>query len=439
MVYTNGYDHYFQEISADIDRCKTDGKRIVCGYTSDLDVLIDWNENTFNHITAAFLEDDPSFNEGDAIHNLADFTRIACYCAMHGLGGEIDITERSVCDYLLSQFKSCFALGGTGAQGTAALSTLGFPVIVHPSDRSREVCQLMNHPGVVVVAKQGLIPIAEACSDELPILHIILQFPKGAKLNIKNKLYEIPVSNRLILDYDTKHKQIVVDRCFRDYCESNAKNLYCYSISGFNAITDIQNLLKEIDILEAHYKKVKENNPNCILYLEGAHYYNFEVRDLLFERLSPIVDILGMNEEELIGHAKTLGKDTDESCLSSVMESLQLLLEKFPVKGIVLHTKDYSMYYGSEISNVDMVKGLTLGNLLSGTRARTARYGNFNDCKETIPCPLSTVGLAFAEELERIRTDQYVRLVPSKYIEDPACTIGLGDTFMAGVLIAFVK
>ncbi len=439
MAYTNGYDHFFQEITADIDRCKTSGKRIVCGYTSNLDVLIEWNEKTFNHIISTFLENEPSLKAGDAIHSLGDFARIACYYAMHGLGGEIDITERSVCDYLLSQFKSCFALGGTAVQGATALSTLGFPVIVHPSDRSLEVCKIMNHPGVEVVAEQGLIPIEEACSGELPVLHIILQFPKGAKLIIKDKLYEIPVSNRLILDYDTKHKQIVVDQCFRDYCESNAKNLYCYSISGFNAITDIHNLMKEMDMLEAHYKKIKDANPNCIIYLEGAHFYNTDVQDLLFDRLSRIVDILGMNEEELVGHAERFGIDTDEKNLESVMRSLQFLTEKYPVKGIVLHTKDYSMYYGSEIDNANIVKGLTLGNLLSGTRARTARYGNMDDCRETIPLPLSATGLTFAEELEKMQPDHYVRLVPSKYIEDPACTIGLGDTFMAGVLIAFVR
>jgi len=58
---------------------------------------------------------------------------------------------------------------------------------------------------------------------------------------------------------------------------------------------------------------------------------------------------------------------------------------------------------------------------------------------ETLSLALSPAGMAFAEQLERINTDKQKKLVHSRYIENPKCTIGLGDTFMASVLISFVK
>jgi ADP-dependent phosphofructokinase/glucokinase len=51
--------------------------------------------------------------------------------------------------------------------------------------------------------------------------------------------------------------------------------------------------------------------------------------------------------------------------------------------------------------------------------------------------PLSPAGVAFAERLARMKTKKSAYMVPSRYMERPKCTIGLGDTFMAGFLISF--
>ena len=52
---------------------------------------------------------------------------------------------------------------------------------------------------------------------------------------------------------------------------------------------------------------------------------------------------------------------------------------------------------------------------------------------------LSKDGLAFAAELEELAPPEYVRLVPSRYLENPKYTIGLGDTFVAGVHTCFIR
>jgi ADP-dependent phosphofructokinase/glucokinase len=196
---------------------------------------------------------------------------------------------------------------------------------------------------------------------------------------------------------------------------------------------------QKIDEMATHYKRVKENNPDCVIFFEGACYLNAELKNLVFERLADYIDIYSMNEEELVEHTAKHGVKTDKENLSSILEGLRFMIGRYPVRGMVLHTKDYSMYYGGSFTGADFEKGLTLGNLMSATRARTGKYGSYDDCGETLCLPLSPSGIAFAEELKSIDTEKCVYIVPSRYMEHPKYTIGLGDTFMAGFMTSFVN
>jgi ADP-dependent phosphofructokinase/glucokinase len=437
VAYEDLYDAYLQQMPESICKHKQLGHKYVLGYTSDLDVIIEWNADTFDDIFSAYINEEPFLAAGDVIDSVASFARIVCYYIIHGLGGEIEITSLDVCDYIESHFKTTYALGGTCAQGAAALNAVGFPVVAHITDRSREVCRLMDGPGIEVVTPQSLVPIMEGASSELPVRHIILQYTKGERVVVNGVERVVPLSNRLIMDFDTIHKDLPVDQCFLDYCESRAKDMLVYCVSGFNAIVDAGIMGKRAEELVQHYKAVKKQNPDCMIYLEGAYYLNSDLKDLVFDKLSGSIDIFGMNEEELVDHTNRHGFRTDKDDLASVLEGLSIMIERYPIRGIVLHTKDYSMYYGDPIKGADLAKGLTLGNLMSGTKARTGRYGSLEDCRETMRLPLSPAGLAFWERLSSIRTKKSAYMVPSRYMERPRCTIGLGDTFMAGFLISF--
>ena len=439
MAYHDRYGHYYRQIPTDIQRHKSSGLGVIMGYTSDLDVIIEWDGQTFKDILSAYLKEEPALKQGDTIDSMESLARIVSYYIVNGLGGEIDITNVEVCKFLESRFKTAFALGGTCAQGAAALNAIGFPVIVHITDRSREVCAQMSGQGMETVTERGRVSIMESVTNAPPVRHMILQYPKGEKIHVNGAVYETPISNRLIMDYDTIHKIMPIDKCFLDYCEASAKRMLVYSVSGFNGIIDRGIMEKKIDEVSAHYKKVKEENPGCVIFLEGAHYLNAELKNLVLERLSRYIDIYSMNEEELVEHTAKHGEITDKESLSSILGGLEFMLGRYPVKGMVLHTKDYSMYFGDELEGADFEKGLTLGNLMSATRARTGKYGTYNDCGESMSLPLSPSGIAFAEQLKAVRTKKHVRIVPSRYMERPKYTIGLGDTFMAGFLTSFVN
>lgn len=438
MSYIDKYEVYLNEISDDIEECKKSGKRIVFGYTSNLDVLLVYNEKEFNKLIETYVKEDIYRDGNGAVTSLESFSRIIAYYMINGLGGETEITDYEVVEYLLKHFEHNFSLGGTAAQGAAAMATLGMPLLLHISDKSEAVCKFMDYEGLDTVVGDKQVPL-KTIQQGQPIYHVVFSYNKGDSFEFHRKRYEVSVANRVIMDYDTTHKDIVVSDDFKRYIENHAKKIISYNISGYNAIIDKRLAERRMRELGRHYKKIKVENPECVIYFESAHYLSKEVKNIVYKEISQYVDIMGMNEEELITHTKEFGVALNKHDVKDVLNSMELLLDRYKVNGIITHTKDYSMYYGNELYGIDFEKALTIGNLLSGTRARVGHYGNLAECYDSLELGLSETGLRFSKELEDIHVDRRVFLVPSRYIEKPACTIGLGDTFVAGVQFAFVK
>ena len=440
MAYQDHYQAYLEAIPVRKEQCKSSGQRLCFGYTSDLDILIQWDVDVFNGILDEYLHEEPSTKEGETIDSMASFARIVSYYAIHGLGGEIDISDEGVCTELEKRFITKPGLGGTCAQGAAALGAIEIPLIAHITDKSKPVCELLDYEGVETISPQGeRIPVQQAATEASPVRHMILQFSKGDVLRIRGEEKIVPLSNRLIMDYDFIHKIMPVDPSFLHYIEAHSSKIYSYNISGFNAIIDAEIMKKKLAELNEHYRIIKQHNPACKIYFESAHYLNSQIRQMVFEGVSQYADILGVNEEELVDFAEKMRFEVDKEDLESVLHALAHIIQQYDVQGIVMHTKDYSLYFGNRMDGVDIEMGLTLGNLLSGTRARTGRYGSLKDCKESLALALSETGARFAEELETMKLDHYACLVPSRYLEHPTCTIGLGDTFVAGMQICFMQ
>jgi len=437
MPYTDRYGSYLDAMPGQIAAGKESQKTPVFAYTSNLDVVLKWDAETYNRILDQYLKEEPSVHEGDRIRTLEDFARITCFYLMRGLGGNFDITENAICEFLKEQFHSEYSLGGTCAQGASAIGTMGFPVSVHLTDKSREVCGMLDHDGTTVIRGNRMIPVSEGSETKFPVYHFILQFKKDDEIRVFDRKVKIPLSNRMILFFDTIHKKVPVDADFLRYWEDPGHGISSYLISGFDAVIDPKIMEERLQELEPHLDRVKKNHPNAVLYFEGAFYMNPAVKDLSAKVFCRYADILGTNEEELTEQTERFGIKIDASKPEELFRGLTLLLSEYPVKGIILHTKDYAMYFGEELPHIDIEEGLTIGNLMAGTRARIGKYGTPEECRETLSLPPSSTGLAMAEEVKKWKTDRMTVVVPSKYLEYPKYTIGLGDTFVSGVHTCF--
>jgi ADP-dependent phosphofructokinase/glucokinase len=439
MTYKDQYQESLEEIHDLVKYSNECGKSPIFGYTSNLDVVLHWEIDKYNEILKTYLKQEPCIYEGDVIDTMEDFARISSYYLMRGYGGNFDITSIEVCDYLKEVFSFEYSLGGTSAQGAAAFGTIGFSVNVHLTDASKEVCYMMNHSGTNIIKDNKKVPIIKGVSGENPVYHFILQFKKDDKLQIWGREIPIPSSNRMILFFDTVHKEVPIRQDFLKYWNTTQEEPTSYLISGFDAIIDTKIMENRLQELEPHLKKMKDKYPDTVFYFEGAFYMNPKVKEQATKRLCQYVDILGMNEEELEEQIGRFGEHIDIENFDEILYGLDLILSKYPVQGIVIHTKDYSMYYGNELNGIDIERGLTMGNIMSATRARIGKYGNLEECKETLQLPLSRIGLQFAEVSKQKNTERLIKVVPSKYLEYPKYTIGLGDTFVSGVHTCFIR
>ncbi len=438
MSYIDRYSSYLAQLPEDIRTQTENGRRHYMAFTSNYDVVLKWDSEAFSRLLEEYLADEPAAKAGDRIDTMEDLARISAYCAMNGLGMNFDITDVKICDRLLDSFEKESALGGTGAQGAGALSTAGFPVTVQLTDRCREVCEMLNQSDMRVVRGKELIPVMEGASDEEPVYHIILQFTKGDVIRVHGREVKIPLSNRLIFFYDHIHKIVPVGQDYLEYLPEHAEEISSLVVSGFDAIVDIDIARERAEQITGMLSKLKSRAPGLPVYMEGAFYMNPEVKELFFKSIGQYASVIGTNEEELADLSGRHGKRADITDLSDVLGALDRMICRYGCGGVILHTKDYSMFYGTCPEGVDIEKGLTIGNLMSGTRARTGRYGTRQDLAESLELPLSQEGLRFYEQLSELKTERYAILVPSRYMEHPLYTIGLGDTFVAGVQTAFV-
>ncbi len=439
MAYQDRYLEYLDSVPEIAERCFAVGGGPVLAYTSNLDVVVKWNADTFNELLDQYLKEEPSFTDEETIDDMEDFARIVSYFAIHGYGGEVEVTSKEVVEELKRLFEYRYELGGTCAQGSAALGAIGMPVLTHITDQSAEVIEWLDYKGMESTKDGKRVPIRECISGETPLLHLIVQYSKGDKIRVRGKEYEVALSNRIIIDYDQVHKIMPVRRDFLDYLEEHAEKISSYDISGFNAIREQEVLEGRIRELAEHYRIIKEKNPNIVIYFESAHYISSQIRDALYDGIGEYMDIMGMNEEELEDLTKRKAHPVDKEDIESVLNGLDYVLELYPAKGIVMHSKDYALYYGEPMATVDIEMGLTLGNLMSGTRARIGKYGTKEDCRKSLELGLSRIGLEFAERLSHIQRKHTAVLVPSRYMEKPRYTIGLGDTFVAGMQLCFAK
>lgn len=407
------------------------------GYTSNLDILCDFQIETFNQLLHKYLPntDLNTMKAAKEITSMEEFLESIVYFCIHGIGGEVDIADF---DIIKDTFALKMGMGGTATQAAMALAAVGCPSIVHLTDDSKEVCDILNSPHIYTITEEGEIvhtdQIIQAAEQEI---HYIIQFKKGDIVCLGSQQIAIPTSNRLIITKITVNETLPFSDAYFSYIETHATDIKSNVLSSFNAIQEKGILEERLAYVKNHIQKYKMSNKDGIVYFEDAHYHNRQIRQLCLEMIYPSVDILSLNEEEL---EYTLGMydfPIDTNDINSCIMGVAYMKERFSIKkGIIVHTKDYSMYLGEELQ-ADIEKGLIMGNMLATAKAVNGWYGTKEQIGEVIKLPLSEKGIRNRKIIQEEHFPYAVTLVPSKYIDKPKYTIGLGDSFVAGVQMCF--
>lgn len=407
------------------------------GYTSNLDLLCDFRVERLNqllkeHMPKAVLTE---LKAAEKIESMEDLLGTIVYYCRNGIGGEADVENTQLVE---SSFHFDYGIGGTGPQAAMALAAIGCPSIVHLTDDSKEVCDILNSPYIHTISLQGeLVHTGEVRQVQEQEIHFIIQFKKGDEICLGEQKVSIPLSNRLILTKITVNEYVPFSKPYFRWLERNAKKVTSNVLSSFNALLDPDVLKEHLDVVEKHVEEYKKNNPDGIVFFEDAHYHDYTVRKLCLETVYDCVDIVSLNEEELKYTLEMYEFPVNIEDIISCIKGAQFIRERFGIrKGVIIHTKDYSMYAGEKLQ-ADIERGLMFGNMLATAKAECGWYGTKADLERVLSFELSPKGL---KNYRIVRESEYasdVVLVPSKYIDKPKYTIGLGDSFVGGVQMCF--
>ena len=436
MNMENRYRQIIDRLPDAIRARNKNGFLTAFGYTSDLDILSTFRTDSISLLLEKFLpgEDLAQMQAPPCISSLEDFLRTVVFFCREGIGGEADMADISL---IRPYFEEHCGIGGTGVQAALTLSSMGASSLVHLTDDSSQVCALLNKSGILAVDPMGnAVPTGQLCQRNPQEIHYIIQFQKGQVLRSGSQYIVIPASNRLIVTKATVNHLLPLYLPFFRYIEKHAVCFPSIVLSSFNSIQEESILRDRIDTVCAHTQAYRRANPGGLVFFEDAAYHNDGIRRKCMDLLYGAVDIVSMNEEELQLAVQTLGMTADIGSLVSITSSARRLQEAYSIRqGIIIHTKDYALYTGTGSLDFKMLEqGLAYGNVMATAKALTGNYANPESVWEVMQLPMSPKGISFRYQAAEIPG---VIVVPSRLIDKPAYTIGLGDSFVAGMQLCF--
>ena len=412
---------------------------ICLGLGNNVDQEIEWDSETFNTLASRYVKESSGQNGTELPESIGtpeEFFTVLVKLFRQGKGGELPIRNEDFCRFLETHFHCRSTLGGTGARAGRALANLGFRVMVHLNIFSETVQQLLDFPKFYTNIDSQVRPLCQVSGlgqgDYAP--HFIVQYNLGDELRIGQTTFVCPQSNRLILPYDHINKVLPIDESYFAHILTQHNQISSMVISGFNAIIDEDLLLERIRQLSQYLSQLRAKT--IPIYLEDGGYHIQKYKAHVLRRFGSLVDVFGFNEDELSDILQMNRKSVNMQELHSILEGLEYIAENYNIRNIVLHTKDYALYYGLD-KTFDVETGLFFANLLAATRARIGEDAKQEDLQDTLLMPDSQHGITIQQQAQNLILKRHLVVSPAKYIPKPACTIGLGDTFVAGFQICF--
>ncbi len=379
-------------------------------------------------------------------------------CFTKGIAEEWITEEKNVYDWMDKNVGyDRLQIGGQGGIVANALASVGIKnVFVHtnslPKLQAEQFAKLDN---LLSFDETGKIRPAYQINrkGDMPLIHWIIEFDKNDIFELDGKQFRCPKANRFIATYDPLNLKLITDRNFIEYVHNNPVDYVV--LSGFHALTSnhqgvdlINNILPEIEIW-------RKNNSNCIFHLEIASTQDKIIRKAIIDKIAPLMDSVGINEQETIDVLEVIDEEElAEKCKKqttseNLFAGLVKIKEKTGVPRIQLHMFGLYMVLQDtdfKISPKQNLDGMMTAATIAAAKAGT---GKIDDLLWAHGREVSDVGLIEADSLAwatgqnnlaQTGIGRYRRwdliVVPTILIESPITLVGMGDTISSLSLVA---
>ena len=332
--------------------------------------------------------------------------------AIKGVGGEIRVEWQNGPAWIKSHLPIRHDLGGTGAHAARALAAVGAKALVALQDRSAQMLSLFP-PDVMVAEGHSIVAAKDAARRGEPSPEtFIFEFAAGSEVAGS----VLPRSSRIIVRFDDHG--VDVDSAFDILTPELASTAGAGLVSGFNnePLEKLSGAIERIFGLTRAW--MAAGVP--IVHLELAGYASEEALGQVLGAVPGSVNSIGMSHSELLAMTDN-GED-----LASIMLDLG---ERLGVERVCVHAD----HWAAAATRGDPLReqaALVTGCLLASARAAAGA--------PTMPSRLASDTIIHQMALPEITRSGSWTVVscPSPHLARPATTLGLGDTFTAGCLLA---
>jgi len=449
---------------------KVDG--LISAFNANIDAVIKISGKDIEKLITDFnIDQSQLLVEGKkTINTQEDVLRGLINCFIHGIAEEWLIVDEKVFYWLQKNLGyDNLQMGGQGGIVGNVMAVCGVNnVFVHCASLAEEQASLfLDLPNLVSVDENGTINKASNIkrSNDIPLIHWIIEFDNGDTITIDGKEYTCPKSNRFIATYDPLNFKLHIDEAFATCLSDESINYDYIILSGYQMLQqELSDKTLGTDRIKASKKildKWVNSNENHVLHLEMASTQDTVIRKNLLDDLGTQVDSLGFNERELIDLLEIIDEnELAAECLENtnsvnLFKGMLKIFEYTNCPRIQLHmfglyvTLQQKSFKVSPKKNLD---GMQLAAVIAAAKAGTGAIDDYETLLWAKDLEVSDVGLKELQNLSNlVEKDSYTKklmetgivsnakfdliAVPTILIDKPITLVGMGDTISSISLV----
>jgi ADP-dependent phosphofructokinase/glucokinase len=308
--------------------------------------------------------------------------------------------------------------------------------------------------------------------DQKPKINWILEFSKGLKFGCAGEEYVVPRDNRLIISSRPKWIRIDMMPEMYEQLSDIREDIDGAILAGYQMIkeeyedgTTYRDYVEHaVNVIE----RLKGCNPLMRIHVEFTSIQNKVIRKaLLTDIVKKHVTSLGLDTVEVANALNVLGHEElaysvinkGEDSIVSLYEGAVRLLKELELQRVHIHSLGYYICVAAKdhpLSVDDQRQALLFASALAATQATLGSIRDIDDISVGLEVPVYDQGYEDLIELEKYLVrrgicsaedfedgcisayDHDLIIVPSKVVNDPVATVGIGDAISAGAFIALL-
>ena len=389
---------------------------ILLGLGDNVDYEVIWDENLLQGRVSALGITRADLAQADIVDQRSLLASLCQFMAT-GQGGERQVAS-SLVDSFLDGFRWSTTIGGTAPRAAIAMAKVGVGGTLHLTTMNDTVRALLPASYDYVCSNQ----------DDHVYPHLIMQYPPGASIRLADGYrIETRVANRLIYVNDPDAETMGIAPAF----PAMVARARLILLSGLNVMSPGPLLSRRLGSIN---QALDGAAPDAVTVLEEAGYHEAETGRLVRARLSHRMTVHSMNSEEFTEMAGRKALPGDPAQLAGDVRAVHAGLG---ARNIVVHSPGWALAYGPDAPS--LLPALDLGMRLATLRYAVGDGWVAEGLATLDHTPRSEDGVRLAAwARSHLGSGLAVAAGWDVSVSSPT-TIGLGDTFVAGLMAGLAK